>query len=109
MQAPYKGTDGKVRGITPDTAFKESRTCWSNLGYVSMLHYPVRDAAERVLHPGRFGSWDDPQAQELFQRQEVWETFRNWDSNIRLQEERLVPLVREALNTVALWGDPVVE
>ena len=108
MQAPYTGTDGKVREITPDTAFKESRTCWSNLGYVSMLHYPVLEADERVLHPGRYGAWGDPEPLEHFSQQEAWETFRNWDSNIRLQEERLVPLVQEALNMISLWGDPAV-
>ena len=103
VQAPLLGSDGRKRGLRERDAFRESKTCWAFLGYVSMHHLAVSDPADVALGAGRRGSLERALAKGY--SRDVWEWYRVWDADVRLQEAPTVAVVREALQSVATWGN----
>lgn len=96
------GSDGQTRGLRERDAFRESKTCWAFLGYVSMHHLAVSDPASVALGAGRRGGWENARSKGF--SREVWEWFRVWDADVRMEAAPTIAVVREALQSVAIWG-----
>jgi hypothetical protein len=102
VQVPVTGTDGVTRSLDEAHAFREADSCWSHIGYISMLKYAVRRASEVFVDVGRSGTWERAQETGRYER-DHWEYFRIWDSSVNLNLDTLAPLVQEALGSVSMW------